>query len=300
MVKKPLISKIQRYSTKDGPGIRTTVFFVGCNLLCPWCSNPELIGRQRKILHYNSKCQRCGRCVKVGKGAVTLSETGISIDRANCDNYEEISASCPYEAYEIIGHYYQAQELVDELLKDEVFFKESKGGVSFSGGEAALYPEYLEEVANILKKRHIHLVLDTAGQWQFSSLKTLLAAIDIVLYDIKAFDNSLHKRLLGMDNELIIKNLHSLVKMKKEVIMRLPLIPGVNDDLDDIKQRLALANELQLKQVDILYYHNLGQAKYKALGLDYPLANTGFCSEEFKNEVAALAKTYNFKTTFSE
>lgn len=267
--KRPLISKIQRYSTKDGPGIRTTVFFLGCNLNCKWCSNPELMTPESKILHYQTKCEKCGYCVTKSQGTISLNEEGIIIDRLNCKNLKKIASICPYEAYECIGEYYQPDYLVDRLLRDEVFYIQSKGGVTFSGGEAGLYPEYLIEICKKLKKNNIHTCMDTAGLWDYDDLIDLFELIDLFLFDIKTYDSSLHKELCGVDNKLILENIKKLCLKGKEVIARLILVPSLNSDLKDLKNRLDYLAKIGIKQVDILFYHRLGVGKYKALGKDY-------------------------------
>ena len=300
MVKQPLISKIQKYSTKDGPGIRTTVFFLGCNLKCLWCSNPELMTEEVKVLHYVNKCQKCGYCVSKSEGSIIMKQQGIEIDRAKCCNLEMIALQCPYDAYEVVGRYYSSKELVDLLLKDEVFYRKSGGGVTFSGGEAALYPKYILEVAKNLKEHNIHLALDTAGLVSYKSFEMILPYIDLFLFDIKAYDSDLHIKTTGVDNKLILDNIKKLSQTDKDIIVRLVLVPKLNDDIYDLKKRLDFIEELGIKHIEFLYYHKFGLGKYLGLDKKHQLKNIELCSKEYKKEVERLVKNYSFNVTFSE
>ena len=251
-------------------------------------------------MHYQNKCQLCGYCVSKSNNHIKISENKLVIDRINCTNLPELAELCPYEAYEVIGKYYSPKETAEKLLRDEVFYRQSEGGVTFSGGEASLYPEYLLEVAKELKKHDISLALDTAGLWDRKKLECLLPYLDLVLFDVKAYDGELHKKLCGTDNRIILANLRWLVDKKAKVIGRLVLVPEANDDLSDVKKRLDLLESLKIKQVDILYYHRLAVGKYKALASDYPLIATKTCSEEYKNKIKELTAKYSFVVTYSE
>ena len=269
-----LIGKIQQYSTKDGPGIRTTVFMVGCNLQCKWCANPELMGRERKLLYHERLCTHCGRCVKVANSdGLKLIDNQLIINRKKLTNISLIADACLDEAMEIIGQEYSVEALYLELIRDKVFFDASFGGVTFSGGEAALQAEFVSEVAKRLQAAKIHVALDTAGYIETNILLNLVKNIDLVLYDIKAFDCNLHKKLTNVSNDLILKNAVILAKINQAMIIRLIIVPSINDDWEDVKKRIEFIKTLGncVKQVDILQYHELGLSKYKSLNQEYQL-----------------------------
>jgi pyruvate formate lyase activating enzyme len=215
------ISKIQKYSTKDGPGIRSTVFCVGCNLRCVWCSNPELIESENKILYYGQRCVGCGACVALSNGTISAGAAGCKIDRERCANLAECAAACNYDAYEKIGRTITARELVNLLLRDKVFYDQSKGGVTFSGGEPALQPEFIAQAAALLREAGVHSALDTAGCIEWNALKIAAEQVDLILYDIKAFDDDIHRSMTGVSNALILENARQLAKLNKTIHIRL-------------------------------------------------------------------------------
>ena len=295
-----LISHIQGYSTKDGPGIRTTVFMMGCNLNCIWCSNPETIQPTIKILYHKRLCQKCGRCVAHAvNNSITLGQDGCIIDRKRCSNLHEMVDICPYNAYEQKGEWYSPVALAEKLIKDKDFYDVSGGGVTFSGGEATLQAPFLIEVIKILKQHDIHITLDTAGLFNLNEIRPLIDLIDLILYDIKTFDPALHQKLIGTDNKLILDNLYHLSNLGKDIIIRLIIVPTLNDQEEDLRKRLEFITKLPypVKQVDILPYHNLGAGKYEALGLDYPLKDLEVDNNETILKFYNLSVIMNLKTT---
>ena len=293
------ISKIQRYSTKDGPGIRTTVFAVGCNLSCKWCSNPELIGAGPKILYHAERCVRCGACAALSGGAIKLGDGGCVIDRENCANLNECAAACFYDAYERIGMNVGAEDLAARLLRDGAFYARSGGGVTFSGGEPALEAAFFLELGGLLKAKGVHVALDTAGAVPWETLGPLVDAVDLVLYDIKAFNNELHKQLTGEGNRLILENARKIAETKKPMHVRMLLVPGVNDSDEETENRLAFIRELGAARLDILKYHRLGEGKYPALGLGEPMAGTPEASDEMANRVLQKALSMGLTAAIS-
>ena len=279
MSKKALISNIQNYSTKDGPGIRTTVFFTGCNLKCVWCSNPELIEPGIKVMYFENRCRRCGKCAETAvNNSIILTESGCEIDREKCTNIEECIEVCPYEAYEKSGYEISAQDLYNKLIRDKIFFEQSGGGVTFSGGEAGLQYEFLSEIGAELQKDNIHTALDTAGLITWEKLEKAINSMNMVLFDIKAYDSRLHRKYTGAGNELILENIKKTADKNKELIIRMIIVPGMNDNMEDIKKRISFIKELgsAVKQIDILKYHNLGEGKYKSLGMIYSVPKRPF------------------------
>lgn len=297
---KGFISRIQRYSTKDGPGLRSTVFLVGCNLKCKWCANPELLEAGPKVMYFEERCKQCGACVAIAaNSSITFSGNACRIDREHCINIKDCIDVCSYEAYEQVGYEITARELYKKLQRDEAFFKTSGGGVTFSGGEAGLQDEFVYETARLLREDGIHVALDTAGLLSWEQLERLLGQIDLVLYDIKTYDAETHKRCTGVDNALILKNAQRIAAMNKPMLIRMVLVPSMNDDLDDIKARFQFSKDLKeaVQQIDILKYHTFGLGKYLRLGMKYPLKDIPECEDGFIERVRQLAKDCDLKAT---
>jgi len=291
------ISRLQRYSTKDGPGVRTTVFAVGCPLSCLWCANPELIGDAAKFLYHPRRCVGCGACVAQSGGAIRLAEEGVDIDRESA-NLEECSVVCYYDAYERVGGVVTVKELVDGLMRDKVFYDQSGGGVTFSGGDPGMQAEFFREVALDLRKSEVHVALETAGYFPWDKLAPLVAAVDLVLYDIKTLNRTLHKRYTGVDNQLILENAMKIADTGKDMIIRIILVPGVNDSEDEIVGRLKFAKSLSSSiKVDILKYHKLGAGKYASLGMIEMMEGTPECTDELASFAADLAKKIGLTVT---
>jgi len=278
-----LISHIQKYSTKDGPGIRDTVFFKGCPLGCLWCSNPELIRPEPDLLYDREKCIQCGTCINAcPHDALSFdAENHILIGRQACLASGECVRACPEGALELIGRKINVQDLVDELLKDRVFYQTSGGGVTFSGGEPLYQSGFVRQVAENLKTEGIHTALDTCGDVSWCRFEEVLDVIDLVLYDIKVADRALHQRLTGRDNDLILANAKMLAMQDVPMHIRLVAVPGLNDSPEELRARMGIVKELDsVKQIDLLPYHRFGVGKYARLGLDYPLQGMDEHSEE--------------------
>ena len=290
-----LISHVQKYSVKDGPGIRDTVFFKGCSLGCLWCSNPELIRPLPELLYTRSKCVSCGICIDAcPHGALSSdSDNFVIIEREKCATCGECVAVCPEGALDLVGKEITVHELVTELIKDEVFYQTSGGGVTFSGGEPLYQAGFVYQVAEQLKRAGIHTALDTAGDVPWSRFEEALDVIDLVLYDIKTADRALHKRLTGRDNDLILANARLLAKRDVPLHIRLVIVPGVNDGMDDLRARMEFITKLAtVKQVDLLPYHCYGVGKYARLALDYPLGDLLEYSDEQIEELRSSIAAY--------
>ena len=291
------VSRLQRYSTNDGPGIRTTVFAIGCPLNCLWCANPELIGDATKFLYHPRRCVGCGACVAQSGGAIRMTEDGLDIDRDAAD-LEECSVVCYYDAYERVGGIVTADELVTGLLRDKVFYDQSGGGVTFSGGDPGMQAEFFHEVAVRLKKAEVHVALDTAGYFPWEKLAPLTAAVDLVLFDIKLLNRTLHKRYTGVDNQLILENAMRIADMGKSMTVRMILVPGVNDSEDEIIGRLKLVKSLGSHvKVDIIKYHKLGTGKYASLGMIEMMEGTPVCTDELAEYAANIARDMGLEVT---
>ena len=295
-----LISHIQKYSTKDGPGIRDTVFFKGCPLGCLWCSNPELIRPQPDLLYDRKKCVQCGTCISVCPQQALSFDTSnhIHVDRQACQANGECVSACPEDALELVGQEIRADDLVGELLKDKVFYDTSGGGVTFSGGEPLYQSGFVCQVAEKLKAQHVHTALDTCGDVSWCRFEEVLEVIDLVLYDIKAADRETHQRLTGRDNDLILANAKMLAMHNIPMHIRLVAVPGLNDSEEEMRQRMEFVMELSsVQQIDLLPYHRYGVGKYARLGLDYPLQGLDEPPAEAVERIRRQLESYGIPVT---
>ena len=253
---KATIFDIQRGSYVDGPGIRTTVFFKGCNLRCKWCHNPESQSPKKQVLFYKNKCTDCGKCKEVCPNSFE-----------KCDFCGKCVVVCPNGARELCGREYTAEEVLNEILKDRIFYETSGGGVTFSGGECMLYIDFLEEILRLCKKNDIHTAVDTAGNVPWGYFERILPYSDLFLYDVKCYSEKLHKIGTGESNELILQNLLKLVEKRKEIIVRVPIISGFNADENELKSVAGFLRTINVKSIELLPYHALGEHKWEAAGL---------------------------------
>ena len=246
---------IQRCSFSDGPGIRTTVFFKGCNLKCKWCHNPESQKLETQMLFYANKCTHCGMCKQVCKYALK-----------QCDLCGECESYCTQEARKICGKEYTVKEVFSEIIKDNDFYKTSGGGVTCSGGECMMQIDFLEELIKECKKNGIHTAVDTAGHVSFENFERILQYTDLFLYDIKCLDSKKHKLYTNVGNEIILSNLRRLQMLGAKIWVRIPVIKNVNDSMEEMKSiRDLLEKNGGVERVELLPYHSFGENKRKAL-----------------------------------
>jgi pyruvate formate lyase activating enzyme len=282
------VFNIERFAIRDGPGIRTTVFFKGCPLRCLWCSNPESMQLYPQLFYSEHLCTRCYRCVDACPNkATTVSPEGtIEIDRSLCKNCGECVKVCPNKAREISGKIMTVEEVLEEVKKDSLFYQNSGGGVTASGGEPTHQPEFLWHLFARCHEAAIHTCLDTCGYVKTETLKGILEHTDLVLYDIKHMDPSRHKELTGVDNSLILENAR-VVAASRPMTIRVPLIPGYNDSEENLNALSKFMAELGLKRIDLLPYHALGKQKYDRLGMEYKLGDL----KSYESEQVAAIKT---------
>ena len=283
-MKRAMIFNIQKFSLHDGPGIRTTVFFKGCPLKCLWCHNPESQGIKREMLYDREKCVRCGMCAKVcPQKAITSANDSVMTDVKKCDFCGECVIYCIPGARQIAGKEYTVEDVVTEALKDKVFYEESDGGVTLSGGEPLVYIDFVEELLQRLKDEEIHTAIDTCGAAPFEHLERAAKHTDLFLYDLKLIDDAKHKKFTGASNQGIIENLQKLTQIHDNVHLRMPIIEGVNAESTHIERTIKLIDRLNIRQVDLLPYHAIAKHKYTKLGREYADEEMQVPSEKMMN-----------------
>lgn len=294
-MKKILISNIQRFSTKDGDGIRTTIFFKGCPLHCKWCHNPETHNPGFEIMYNSENCTRCGRCIdKCPMGAIKLIDGIIVTDREKCNHCGICSEYCYYNAREISGKAMSAAEVCEVILKDTSFYNESGGGVTLSGGECLIYPDFITEVLKFCKEHRIHTAVDTSGFAPWSTFEKVLPYTDVFLYDIKAYSADLHEKLTGVPNHIIWENLEKLTEKGANINLRLPLIEGCNASLSDLEKIAEKTSKMGIKKVNLLPYHDMGKYKYTKLGREYDGNSMSTPSPEKLEEIKKIFEKHTF------
>ncbi len=276
-MKNGVIFSIKKYSLHDGPGIRTTVFLKGCPLSCWWCHNPEGIGPEPELVYRRSRCIDCGTCVSVcPESALCLSAGGgIRIDSSFCTSCGTCAESCPTRALEMMGKEITVKDLMKEIRKDIPFFDDSGGGVTFSGGEPLFQHEFLIEILKACGNEGIHRTVDTTGFAPLQVIKQVTPFTDLFLYDLKMMDPEKHLKYTGVRNELVLSNLRVLSASGTRVFIRIPVIPGINDDLENLNATADFLRTLEGSySVNLLPYHDFGKSKYSNLKSDYKLKET--------------------------
>jgi pyruvate formate lyase activating enzyme len=271
---KGLVYNLQRFAIHDGPGIRTLVYMKGCPLTCLWCSTPQTQKKAFEILHIETNCQKCGRCVEACPNeAMTLSEEeGLTIDRKRCTLCNECVEACPNQALEFTGKVMTVAELFMEVEKDSPFYWRSKGGVTVGGGEPTMQHAFVAEFLKKCRQHYIHTAIETCGYAEWEHLEKLLEHLDLVYMDIKHMDPRAHKTLTGVSNERILENARRASALRP-MIVRIPVVPGHNDSHENLSATARFAAELgeNLLRIDLLPYHKFGKQTYSRLGRKYEL-----------------------------
>ena len=282
-----LVFNVQRYSIHDGPGLRTTVFMKGCPLGCAWCHNPESQLPATEFVRLRPLCMRCGRCTD------DELDSPVVVGR----NEEDVAA-CPTGALQGVGERLGSAALVATLLRDRIFFDESGGGVTLSGGEPLAQAAFVTDVLRRLRAEGVHTALDTCGFAHWAELRDAAEHASLVLYDLKLMDSARHQAATGVPNDLILDNLRALAGIHPAIWIRIPVIPGVNDDDGNMAAAAAFIRSLPgLRRVDLLPYHPTAEAKFARLGLDYSLHGTTPPDRQRLNALAALFRARDLVTT---
>jgi pyruvate formate lyase activating enzyme len=288
------IFNIQRFSLHDGPGIRTTIFFKGCPLKCGWCQNPEGISSSISLFTYKNLCLNCKSCLeKCRDGAITLEESGPVIDRGLCTLCLECVASCPAEAIRAAGKYATVKELVEEVLKERVVFEESGGGVTISGGEPLMQPDFLIALLKALKSEQIQTAVETSGYAPWPILQAVDEWTDLFIYDLKLIDEDKSEVHTGVSSKIITRNLEALAESGSNIRVRMPVIPSVNVDQKTIQRTAEYLRKCGITDLELIPYHNLGTSKYEALDLEYRADCVEIPSARLISEVKAAFEDYD-------
>ncbi len=263
-----VIFDIKRFAIHDGPGIRTTVFLKGCPMACPWCQNPEGIGHQPEHAWRADRCSACGACVEACPNSALEMRNGRPVtDVERCVLCGRCVDACPTGAREIIGRRVSVGEVLAEIEKDRVFFETSGGGATFSGGEPLFQPEFLAELLAECRRRDIAVAVDTTCHAPWEVIEPLIPLVDLWLCDVKHADPAVHKRLTGVDNTQLLANLHRLAEAGVPMRIRMPIVPGMNDDAANLEATGRMLADLPaVADVDVLAYNVGGLAKARRLG----------------------------------
>lgn len=291
-----IIFDIKKYSIHDGPGTRVTVHFKGCPLTCWWCHNPESQSTQPVVLFRGEKCIACGSCMKVcPTGAISLQDGVLTTDQGLCTGCGKCCDICPPEARELCGRHYTVPQLMEQLHKDEIFFRDG-GGVTFSGGEPFMQPEFLFDALDACGRAGYHRALDTCG---FVGRQTIVDSVkraDLYLYDLKHMDPELHRKFTGVDNHVILDNLQAISEAGANINIRIPFMPGLNSDDANMNALGSFVSKLKgIVGVNILPYHSVARGKHERWHMKYLLNELMPPTENQTHHAAQILEGYGLK-----
>lgn len=293
---KGLVFDIQRFSIHDGPGIRTTVFMKGCPLRCQWCSNPESMNPYPEIMAFDVRCNKCNKCLEVcSLGAIDIGET-LRIDRSKCNLCRECIKVCYPGAIKVAGQYMGVEEVIEEVEKDRLFYQNSGGGVTVSGGEPLFQWEFVAALLKEFRQRNLHTTLDTTGCARWPVVREVIQYTDVVLYDIKHMDPLKHREKTGRGNALILSNAKKVARDAR-LWLRFPVIPGYNDSETHIRELSEFAIACRVEKVCLIPYHRWGEGKYRRLGRRYLFEGVEPPTQERIEDIKRVIESYGITVT---
>ncbi len=270
------ISHIQRFSVGDGPGIRSTVFFKGCPLHCPWCHNPETIPSERLLVYHRSVCTACGKCKSVcANGVHIFDEANHEVLFSKCVKCGKCIDTCPNNALEINGKEMSVNDVMSVVMQDKDFYAASEGGITLSGGEPLYQPEFCEALAKACHDNGISVLIDTSGTVEMSVLEAVMPYADEYYVDLKAANEADYMKLTGASLKNVLENIKLLCEANKKVTVRIPVIPGHNDSIEYMRKMAEVLKGTDVKNVDLLPFHSLCVSKYTSIGRKYKYAEYG-------------------------
>lgn len=294
------VFNIQRYSVNDGPGIRTLIFFKGCPLECAWCSNPESQRRQRQIMYFKGLCGRCGACADAcPHNCILVQDEKRVHNPENCVVCGDCENVCPSSAVKLVGETMRVDDVLAIAEKDYLFYLNSGGGVTLGGGEPTLQPAFADRLLKGLKSLGIHTAMETCGYADWSVFDQLNPNLDLLLYDFKHIDPTVHRHHAGKSNARILLNLQKLLDGEVPIIVRIPVIPGFNDDVEIMQKMssfLRQHNQGAIERIDLLPYHKLGVGKYAALNCTYSLSDEVTPGEDIMDGFKKVFVSQGFDT----
>lgn len=297
-----IVFNIQRFTVHDGPGIRTEIFLKGCHLRCKWCSNPESLRGEKEVGIYANKCigtDKCGACLEacpIQGALISDGEKIINIDREKCNGCMNCAEICPTSTLKAWGQTMSLNEVMDVIRNDQEYYNKSGGGVTISGGEALYQWQFTKKILELCQSENIHTCVETALAVNKDVATDVLKHADMVITDIKHMDNKIHEEHSGAPNSIILNNIEDLIHTGTPTVLRIPVIPGFNDSIENISDisNFILENlENKVKQVQLLRFRRLGEEKYESLGLKYNMKDTDPPREEFENRIKYYVEYMN-------
>jgi len=291
---KRIVLNISRMTTHNGPGIRTLVMFKGCPLRCLWCSTPESQKSEPELAVFPGKCIKCGECISLCPShALAVTKDTISINRSLCNSCGKCTQACYSEAIKLLGQPMSVDDLLEEAKKDLIIYKHSGGGVTLSGGEPLLHPDFTGRLVSALKEDGISVGVDTCGQVPWSSIEPVLPYVDFFLWDIKHMDLEQHRKITGSPNNIILSNARAVSERNIPIYIRIPIIPNYNDSEENIRATSEFASNLSsVVEVDLLPLHHLGKARYDSLHRAYPLADVPLVPDNIMQDIKRIVESY--------
>lgn len=283
-----MVFNVMHYALHDGPGIRTVVFLKGCPLACQWCHNPESQERSAQLMIMAERCIGCGDCVEACPAGAAVLVDGVPGATDACTACGACVDVCLARARTMAGGMMSVEGVMSEVMRDRVFFEESGGGVTFSGGEPFAQSAFLRGLLEACTLEGISTAVETSGMVGQGELLNAAGAVGIFLYDIKHMDTAQHRKWTGAGNEMILSNLAALARVHPHITIRFPVIPGVNDGRDNLERMIAMMQGLGLREIDLLPYHRMGTDKYARLGRMYQLVELETPSTEHMDRIRSV------------